>query len=195
PQTVFNIWIVGNDEKVVSTLHENADNLLRKGVIKVIGLRDLYSQRYEDRLKRKNKFPLKVYHDVNREFIDNATLQLRKSQKIKLLFSIMEIETWILSFTNIFPKINRDLLPIQIKEKTGYDLINDNLEEYYRPSHILNEILKLIGKTYHKKISEILMLTSHISPEDINNSESFVASFGLFMDEIKQIDRNSLSMR
>ena len=136
----FLIVDVGNDSRVTSAIKERANNLIRNGYSKVLGIRDMYCQEYDQRS------PNKINEDISKQFID-ASLKIinnmGNSQDIIIIFSIMELEAWFLGMYNIFEKIDARLSIDFIENKLNYNLKDiDPQNIFYRPSKELGSDIK-----------------------------------------------------
>jgi len=103
---LFQIIDVGNDERVLSKIKEQEEHLLKSGFVKILGLRDMYSESY---LKRAGK---KVVPDVINQFIEIAKHIVQKMSspdKVILHFAIMEVEAWFLAMWKVFERLDTKL--------------------------------------------------------------------------------------
>ncbi|EDN70302.1 conserved hypothetical protein [Beggiatoa sp. PS] len=162
----FLIVNVGNDEKVLIVIKNMEENLLQKGgYSKIIGLRDMYSQKYK---KLSNG---KINNKITEKFIETHQSEIKKMSapdKIAFYFSIMEIESWWLSMFTLFEKIDSSLTVDAINETFGFKLDEIDPEKYFfHPSKELERILKSVGKPYDKKRSDVESITNHITPQEI----------------------------
>ena len=89
PIIYFEIIDIGNDEKVLSFIRENEKNYFSKGFNRIIGLRDMYSERYAH-------FSNCYKRELILEFEENANKrisELENSSNIKIFFAVMECVT------------------------------------------------------------------------------------------------------
>ncbi len=167
---------VGNDEKGVSVIKENADNMLNKhGYKEIWGIRDFFPEKIENKVK--------MITAINRV--------INNSQRISVILVIMEIEAWFLADYNIFSKINKKLTPDYIKEKIGIDLINDDPEvKYNHPSVVINNILKLADQKYTKNKGQIHKIVNSIDYDflclDVKQT-SKIKAFFLFLKKLHAV--------
>lgn len=192
----FRLICAGNDEKVLSTMKERAQYFLNNG-FEVLGLRDMYSERYINRLKRMNLPSGKISNTVNEFYINNdITLfnEFKDNHKIHLFYSIMELEAWFIglyqSLEKTFPLLTIDL----IKSKLNLDLaIMDPEEVCFHPANKLGEILQLVNYTYKKEKSDYEKLVAEINIDDIYTllNSNHCHSFTSLILEINRIYEDS----
>ena len=187
----FLIINVENDSRVLSAIKEREEQLIRKGFVKIIGLRDMYSQEYDKKAKGK------IEPNITKLILDkteNIISSMKHSDMIRIHFSIMEIEAWWLSMYSIFRKIHRKLEVDFIKDSLNYQLNEINTETtFYRPSFILDNILNLVEMSYKKKLSDVEKITSKIDKDDIKNgiSNNRCNRFKMFCKEITDCGNNN----
>lgn len=181
----FLIVNVGNDEKVLDVVKERLDGLIQHGYEKIFALRDMYSEAYCRRAGHK------IDKKITVEFISNSQKAIRNlnhSDKIKIYFAIMELEAWLLGMYNLFERINKRLTIDYIKKKLQYDLKTiDPQKEFFKPSDIVDDILRLVNKRYRKTEHDIESICSRIeNGNDFLNifANGRCASFKKFFDEI-----------
>ena len=160
---------VGNDESVLSSIRKNADRLKNKGYSKIIGLRDMYCDKYHEACKTRI-----ISNELNQKFVDGANdaiHDLGLEDFVFHHFAIMEIEAWVLSFR-------------KIHQKYGIDVDREKIEtELYHPTNKLTEALRAKGEKYGKHGHEIESLMGNIDKEDFaelrdsNYSKSFSEFF------------------
>jgi hypothetical protein len=107
---------------------------------------------------------------------------MSQPDKIKIFFSIMEIEVWFLSMSNMFYR------------KLGDSFVfNDSIENVFHPASKLTGKLKLFDLKYDKRESDIESLVSNI--EDIDECKEKSQSFKFFYDELVSLkDLTELSL-
>ncbi len=169
-QLLFLIFNVEGEGSLPSSIADRASKQHEQH-FKIIALRDLYAEDY-----KKNQ---------NKENADQVVLaNIRKALKIKgcvepekidIFFSIMEIEAWLLAFSNAllrWAKYSPDL--------------PQNLEAIPRPSLRLEEFGKLAGRGAHKSYHEITSYVTPISREDIQDvyNSNRVPSFSKFWNKL-----------
>jgi hypothetical protein len=158
---------VGNDKKVLSEIKDREKGLLTKGYEKIIGLRDMYSQKYD---KRSNGV---INENITNAFIDNANTEIEnmsEPSKIKILFAIMELEAWFLGIHIIFERMNPVLNVGYIEKELGFNLNNiDPQTEFFKPSNTVHNILRLVNIKYKKSKHDIESICSKINESDFRN--------------------------
>jgi hypothetical protein len=163
----FLIVNVGQDEKVLSIIKEREKDLIRKGFVRILGLRDMYSDEY---LKRS---PKEINSSVIEAFIDgwNSTIQnMSDPSKIKMHIAVMELEAWFLAIYHIFERKNSKLSVEYIESQLGINLNDiDPQTEFLKPSEEVNRIFQLVGLQYKKKEHDVESICSKINNDDIIN--------------------------
>ncbi len=133
------IFDCGADNRVKSEIIENISNLRKRGYGMIIGLRDLYPIPI-DNLERLEKGLRYLPHHLKKDapFYD-------------MIIAIHEIEAWFLAETNHFKKIDKRLTGHFIKEHLGFDPYVIDPESREHPAKDLDNIYRLVGKSYTKK--------------------------------------------
>jgi hypothetical protein len=122
-----------NENSVVSDIIGNYTNLFSHGYSKIIGIRDIYPHSYN--------------------YVSTISLSLLpKDKNIKLVFSKMEIEAWVLSDPNHYMKYDERLTKAGIKNaiNTTPEQISRNVEKIYNPAKLLKKIYNSSGVGYRK---------------------------------------------
>lgn len=172
---------VGNDETVMSTIKEQEINLINEGYHRIIGLRDMYSQKYKE-------LSSVINNVVTQKFIDykNSEIQsMSNPDKIFVCFAIMEIEAWLLGMYKIFSKIDCSLTSDYIYQKLNYDITKIDPENFFfKPSSNLADILLLCNINYTKSWDDAECICSHISDDDILDitENGRCSSFNIFFN-------------
>ena len=180
----FLIVNVGQDEKVLSEIKEREEDLIKKGFDRIIGLRDMYSEKY---LKRS---PSGIDNSVTMAFTNswNSTIQrMSNPSKIKIYIAIMELEAWFLAMYNIFSRINSRLSVDYIEKELGFNLANiDPQTEFFKPTEEVDRIFQLVGPPYKKSEHDVESICSRIDINDFSNAfeNGRCISFKNFYDEI-----------
>ena len=146
----FLLICAGSHESVVSKINENIQRHLEEGFEIVVGLKDVYGERY-----------IKLAgHRINQRKIVElicAQREALESNQSALYFAIMEIEAWMLGMPSFlqreFPGIN---LPYT----------SDPQVEICHPSAKLKQSLNAVNVPYGKHTDEVLSLVSKIKKED-----------------------------
>jgi hypothetical protein len=160
----FQIMNIGNDKSVLSRMLNREQHMRNAGFERLIGLRDLYSKEYREKVQD---------HSINLEIIDkfkNGYRNQISSDTVFFNFAIMEIESWILGFHNIFERIDEALTVSRIEASLGYNLETIDPElTFFHPSKNIEDIFSLAGKPpYGKSKEDVNAIVSHISKEDYN---------------------------
>lgn len=180
----FLIVNVGQDEKVLSEIKEREEDLIKQGFDRIIGLRDMYSEKY---LKRS---PSGIDNSVTRAFIDgwNSTIQsMSEPSKIKMHIAIMELEAWFLAMYDIFSRINSRLSVDYIEKELGFNLADiDPQNEFFKPAEEVHRIFQIVGARYQKSKHDVESICSRINTNDLCNAfkNRRCSSFRNFYEEM-----------
>ena len=163
----FQIINAGGDKRVNDLLVEETPRFRNLGFHKIIGLRDMLSQEYREKVTAHivdaaviEQIQTKQKHILKMFFGDNMS-------DIQLCYAIMEIEAWILGLSQFFDQIDARLTPNFIKTHLNLDF--DTLDpetNIYNPTTVLSRIFSLVGKDYGKRQGEIDSLISPLTKED-----------------------------
>ncbi|MEO5357616.1 MAG: DUF4276 family protein [Nitrospirae bacterium YQR-1] len=172
PTAIYEVRIYdvsSSGSTVISKIKETAESILKnKGYDFIIGLHDLYRTKINgkniERSEKKKVMDAFMKLFQNKDFYD----------RIKYVLAIMEIEAWFLMDAKMFCKIDSSLTHNFIKEKLGYDLINDDLESYKHPSKIIDEIFHLCGKSYKKHKDESYRISHNLDYADLCCSNELI---------------------
>jgi len=162
----FQVVIVGNDERVISAIKENEATMIERGFDLIIGLRDMYSKRYDEKARGSiNPVVTRRFQESTKSDIEH----MNNPSKISFHYAIMELEAWFLSMYKILERIHRDLTVDRIKDMLGIDLSSlDPEQEFYKPSKIFRQILGLENVTYKKSEPDIKKVVNKIELEDLD---------------------------
>ena len=135
--TEYYILIVdcSGDSTVKSYLLDQRQSLINAGYSVILGLLDLFPN-------TKPEFHRKL-----------AGLLYGVPQKpipIKFTISIAEIESWFIGESTHFLNIDPSLTCGNIEGNIGYDPSTHDVEDIVHPTHDLNSIYQIVGKTYVK---------------------------------------------
>lgn len=181
----YQILNVGNDERVLSTMLRREESLRVKGFNKIIGLRDMYGKAYREAMQGNKS----INPSINKKFIDGANSRLENPDS-HFIYSIMEIEAWLLGLENIFYKMNTKLTSEYIQQNLNYDIASIDPETYFfHPADNLSELFQLAGKgKYDKSKSDVNSIVSYIDKTDYEKlikkgvCSSFLQFYTLLMD-------------
>jgi hypothetical protein len=173
----FLLYDVGNDAGVISRILEYAKNMIENQKFeKIFGLRDLYP------FERDKKCPMvnKIKEEFQKTGVDD---------KLKLILAIMEIESWLLSDSEVFSRINSTLTTDYIKNHLGIDLVKDNPEYMNKPSSTINRIFNLVGSGYDKTEADSYKIISRIDFCNLCFSDDILAkvsSIKYFLEKLNE---------
>lgn len=140
-----------SDERVVSDYKERYHKLIDAGYDKILALRDLYPQSYEN-LERISGSITTV---LNMDGIPN-----------NIHIATREVETWFLGEYTHFSKIHEDITFSAISQHTS---LSFPLEEYEQtilePAKTLDKIYSSVGFRYKKRENQVLRTVNNIDYE------------------------------
>lgn len=148
------IFDCGSDNHVKSEILDNIETLRKNGYEMIIGLRDLYPLPIDDleKLEKGLRFlPNKLKNDA---------------QYFDVIIAVHEIEAWFLAETNHFRKIDKRLTGRFIKDKLGFDPYASDPQAREHPAKDLDNIYRLVGKSYTKKYNATTRVVNKL---DFNN--------------------------
>lgn len=184
---------VGTDEKVLSAIIERYEQYLEQG-FEVIGLRDMYSERYEK--KSATKIINQNINDYFRNLDQEQIQRLRNPERIHLFFAVMEFESWLLGLYNFMERLDPSLTAENINQQLGFNLETIDPETvFFHPSNNLKSILNLANIRYAKHIGDIEGFVSHIMLDDFKSliESNRCNSFMLLFNEIEREFYDALS--
>jgi hypothetical protein len=162
-ELTFNMFSVGNDERVLANVKEREEGLWRQGYFCIIALRDMYSQEYT---KRMNRIDEATIHAFLRGW--QKTVQgMAKPERIKIHCAIMELEAWLLGMLHIFEKFDERLRRDNIIRNLRLDPFQDPERIFFKPANTVQNILAIVGeKKSHKALEVFQRILKNISKED-----------------------------
>lgn len=158
PQYEILIFDCGSDNRVKSEILNNIKNLRERGYEKIIGLRDLYPMPIDEleRLEKGLRFlPPKLKDDA---------------PHFDVIVAVHEIEAWFLAETNHLRKIDKKLTGRFIKERLGFDPYVIDAEEREHPAKDLDNIYRLVGKSYTKKYNTTTRVVNRLDFNNVRNN-------------------------
>lgn len=166
----FLIYNCGSDGSVIPVMIERFQSHLLQGFTRIVGLQDVYGARYFDVYKaRHNQIEWPKVNSMIAD-LEETVAKLDATGTMKIHFSIMEIEAWILAM----PELLAEAFP-----GIPLDPIADNDPEscYVHPYRVLSSIVP-----YAKDFSSVEGLFSRIDKTHIDNLllSGKCASFGKF---------------
>ncbi|MDH6354617.1 hypothetical protein M2132_000945 [Dysgonomonas sp. PH5-45] len=129
----------GADNRVKTEILDNMESLHRSGYSMIIGVRDLYPLPEDDlpRLEKGLNFLPNVYKKWANGF--------------DIIVAVQEVETWFLAEYKHLKRVDKRLTPTFIKQRLGFDPYHENAISRKHPSKDLDNIYRLVGRTYTKK--------------------------------------------
>lgn len=148
----------GSDNRVKSEILDNVENLSESGYEYIVGVRDLYPLSEDDypRLEKGMNFlpsEFKKYQDF-----------------FKIIIIIQEVETWFLGETNHLRKVDKRLNGAFINKYLGFNPYVINPMERRHPAKDINDIYKLVGKSYTKRHWQVEKLVNRLSFDNIKRN-------------------------
>ncbi len=148
PDYSYNIVILnaGCDGAVVSTALREYESLINKGRhVMVYGLRDVFSDQYKKNYKQKYPGTSVVIDEEIVEMTQNKILKsVEGLSDFKLFFSVMEMESWILSLYNHFERAHPECDIEYINLQLGIDVRSiDPEKKFLQPCGHLKKLKHL----------------------------------------------------
>lgn len=145
----------GSDNRVKSEILDNIDSLIESGYEYITGVRDLYPLSIDNypRLEKGMNFlpfEFKAYQNL-----------------FKIIIIIQEVETWFLGETRHFRRVDKRLNGQLINKYLGFNPFAINAMERTHPAKDINDIYKLVGKSYTKRHWQIEKLVSRLDFDNI----------------------------
>lgn len=140
----------GSDNRVKSEILENIVNLRKRGYQKIIGLRDLYPLPIEDlgKLEKGLRFlPDKLKNE---------------GAYFDIIIAVHEVEAWFLAETSHFRKVDKRLTGHFISKYLGFNPYTENPELRIHPAKDLDDIYRLVGKSYTKRYWQVSKLVNRL---------------------------------
>lgn len=151
---LFLIVDVHGEGSLVSGIARQANRQHQEGY-RILGLRDLYADDYKAAiLSQKNDAGQVILAGIKNGLRALKCLDL---EKIEIFFSVMEIEAWLLAFSDALSKWGKGKI----------SKIPINLESIPRPSVMIKEIAQAAGRGDPKSFHEITSFVSFITREAI----------------------------
>jgi hypothetical protein len=187
PNPEYRILIINaaNDDKVLKIMGTHGLSLFKDPVFSVVGLRDMYCDKYDTDSRGK------IDQAVTQQSYDNVAaalklLEAKTTGKMYFFFSVMEVEAWFLAMPSVIRKLGASFDNHKLKH---YESLDD-VEVIYKPSNALSDIYEAAGSNYTKDESCIEALSSYIDYDDIanlsrsNKSDSFSKFYSFFLEEV-----------
>lgn len=156
----YEVMIVdcGSDNRVKSEILDNIAGLRNRGYEMIIGLRDLYPIPVSElgKLEKGLQFLPRKLRDESKHF--------------DIIIAIHEIEAWFLAETNHFKKIDKRLNSRFIREHLGFDPYTTDAQQRVHPAKDLDNIYRLVGKSYTKRYNQTLKVVNKLDMSNIRNN-------------------------
>jgi len=158
PKYEILIFDCGSDNRVKSEILDNISNLRSRGYEMIVGLRDLYP------------IPIAELEKLEKglRFLPNKLKN--ESKYFDIIVAIHEIEAWFLAETNHLRKIDKRLTGKFIKERLGFDPFSMNAEQRVHPAKDLDNIYRLVGKSYTKRFGQTQRVVNKLDMNNIRNN-------------------------
>ena len=172
-----------SDGSVSSDMLQRFEGHRQNGYDKVVGLRDVFSDRYFDIYGRNT-----IKQNVDRFIKDmqDALLEYDNSGFVNLRFAIMETEAWLLAMSDVFSKIDKRIDAQWLLDKVAINIADDPENAYVHPFGNLEDIYKTVSRTYSKHWQEIKEIVFKLKWNDFDKlyQSGKCNSFRVFFDTI-----------
>ena len=151
-QYQINIYTCNADNHVNQDVIENLPTLQREGFTRVIALKDLRG----DYKGIDGMMHAHVPTDYPQQKSIQSLIFRNSPILVTSIIAVMEIETWFLSETTHYERINSKLTQALItanRSSLGADPFVDDMEQVLKPAELLNDIYQLVRVNYSKKKS------------------------------------------
>ena len=129
------IYDCGGESTVKSYILNQKDSLFKSGYSQIIGFLDVFPNKISD-LENVRK---RLYYGIP-----------QKPIAISIILSIMEIESWFLSESSHFSRIDSNLDCSTIFKNLGFNPEVDDIELRENPAKDLHECYQIVGMSYTK---------------------------------------------
>lgn len=172
-----------SDGSVSSDMLDRFENHRRNGFDRVIGLRDVYSDRFFDLYGRTTE------RQSVESFINDMQEAIREADDsgfVQLRFAIMETEAWILAMSDVFSRIDPHVNAEWLLEKVSIDITEDPETAYVHPFKRVEEVFQSISKNYSKHWLEIKEIVFKLEWDDFDKlyNSGKCNSFRVFYDTL-----------
>lgn len=172
------IFDCGADNRVKSEILDNITNLRAKGYEMIVGLRDLYP------------IPLADLEKLEKGLRFLPPKLREESKCFDIIVAVHEIEAWFLAETNHFKKIDKRLTGRFIKERLGIDPYTMDAQQRVHPAKDLDNIYRLVGKSYTKRYGQTLRVVNKLDMNNIRNNIRYdVQSLDRLIDVVEKIKK------
>lgn len=153
PNATTHVTIVNcrSDEQVKTRLRDAYPSLVASGYTHVIGLRDVYPFSSADIPKIQAALAVGIPTGP---------------VPAEMHLAITEVESWFLDEITHFERIDSGLTD-QVMTSAGFDVRNTLGADWAHPAQTLDNIYRITGKRYRKKISHIRRTVNALSSEEL----------------------------
>lgn len=150
PEYLALIYDCGSDNRVKSAILDNLESLKDSGYSRIIGVRDLYPLPLHELpfLKRGLNYLPKQYQNMRKPY--------------EMIIAVREVETWFLSETHHFRRVDPRLTGPFIFKHLRFDPFSLPAVSREHPSKDLNDIYRLVGRSYTKKRWQVERLVGRL---------------------------------
>lgn len=147
----------GSDNRVKSEMMDQSRSLMSNGYEMLVGLRDLYPMSLEElpRLEKGLRFFPKTYE--------------KDSKNLDMIVAIREVETWFIAEHTHFEKMDKRLTNQLIQRRLGFNPATINPEIIEHPAKTLDDIYRLVGKTYIKRRWQVQRIVRKLDVDFLEN--------------------------
>lgn len=165
PEYMALIYDCGSDNRVKSVILENLQTLKDRGYEAIVGLRDLYPLPIEELPQLKKG-------------LDFLPRELRRytHTPYKILIAVREVEAWFLAETHHYAKVNPRLTSPYIKKKLHFSPFDIDITTRTHPAEDLNNIYRLVGKSYTKKRWQVEKLMRQLDFRNLQHNVRYDVS-------------------
>ena len=148
----------GSDNRVKSEILDNIISLRDRNYSMIVGLRDLYPIPIDDlpKLEKGLKF---LPHRL-----------AKYDSYFDIIIAVREIETWFLAEITHFKKVDKRLTGHFIKKHLGFDPYAISPESREHPAKDLDNIYRLVGKSYTKRHWQVQRLVNRLDMNYLRNN-------------------------
>lgn len=159
PEYLALVYDCGSDNRVKSAILENMLSLKESDYSKIVGVRDLYPLALDE-------LP-QLVRGLN--FLPKDLKKL--SDYYKMIVAVREVETWFLAETKHYLRVDKRLTGEFIRKRLNFNPYTADPIYREHPSKDLNDIYRLVGRSYTKKRWQVERLVNRL---DYNNMQQHV---------------------
>lgn len=147
----------GSDNRVKSEMLDQARSLKASGYEMLVGMRDLYPMSLDElpRLEKGLRFFPKAYE--------------KYTKNLDIIVAIREVETWFIAEYTHFEKMDKRLTNQLIQRRLGFNPSTVNAEIIEHPAKTLDDIYRLVGKTYIKRRWQVQQIVKKLDVDFLEN--------------------------